>query len=145
MLGRATQSPQLELVASYVAREFRRFGLKPGGDNGTYLQRYPIERFEVVAESSFVSLAGGATATWRLGRDVLLLGGGPPPDQIAGPAVFVTGTPAPGAAIDSTAIAGKVRSEEHTSELQSPCNLVCRLLLEKKKKTNNNRRQHHKN
>src|SRR5256885_6504540 len=28
----------------------------------------------------------------------------------------------------------KDRSEEHTSELQSPCNLVCRLLLEKKKK-----------
>src|SRR5256885_11044685 len=27
------------------------------------------------------------------------------------------------------------RSEEHTSELQSPCNLVCRLLLEKKKPT----------
>src|SRR2546426_9789627 len=31
------------------------------------------------------------------------------------------------------------RSEEHTSELQSPCNLVCRLLLEKKKK-----RKYHK-
>src|SRR2546426_8147951 len=31
------------------------------------------------------------------------------------------------------------RSEEHTSELQSPCNLVCRLLLEKKK---NNRTKH---
>src|SRR5256885_10217857 len=29
------------------------------------------------------------------------------------------------------------RSEEHTSELQSPCNLVCRLLLEKKQKKNN--------
>src|SRR5256885_12635823 len=29
------------------------------------------------------------------------------------------------------------RSEEHTSELQSPCNLVCRLLLEKKKKHSN--------
>src|ERR1039457_7315956 len=29
------------------------------------------------------------------------------------------------------------RSEEHTSELQSPCNLVCRLLLEKKKDTTN--------
>src|SRR2546426_2091314 len=29
------------------------------------------------------------------------------------------------------------RSEEHTSELQSPCNLVCRLLLEKKKKNQN--------
>src|SRR5256885_11958450 len=30
------------------------------------------------------------------------------------------------------------RSEEHTSELQSPCNLVCRLLLEKKKKKSYN-------
>src|SRR2546426_6952819 len=35
--------------------------------------------------------------------------------------------PATGGGIDG-------RSEEHTSELQSPCNLVCRLLLEKKKK-----------
>src|SRR5256885_4643020 len=40
------------------------------------------------------------------------------------------------------------RSEEHTSELQSPCNLVCRLLLEKKKKTKRAashaiRRHHH--
>src|SRR2546426_9013759 len=31
------------------------------------------------------------------------------------------------------------RSEEHTSELQSPCNLVCRLLLEKKKKNERER------
>src|SRR5256885_2567660 len=31
------------------------------------------------------------------------------------------------------AMAAVARSEEHTSELQSPCNLVCRLLLEKKK------------
>src|SRR5256885_10402447 len=32
------------------------------------------------------------------------------------------------------AVSAQLRSEEHTSELQSPCNLVCRLLLEKKKK-----------
>src|SRR2546426_4664864 len=32
----------------------------------------------------------------------------------------------------SALYAGQKRSEEHTSELQSPCNLVCRLLLEKK-------------
>src|SRR5205807_4885993 len=36
---------------------------------------------------------------------------------------------------DVTALSHEVRSEEHTSELQSPCNLVCRLLLEKKKIT----------
>src|SRR2546426_4140350 len=35
------------------------------------------------------------------------------------------------------------RSEEHTSELQSPCNLVCRLLLEKKKKKNMYRSAQH--
>src|SRR2546426_2565226 len=34
---------------------------------------------------------------------------------------------------DFRELAGGGRSEEHTSELQSPCNLVCRLLLEKKK------------
>src|SRR2546426_8649280 len=34
------------------------------------------------------------------------------------------------------------RSEEHTSELQSPCNLVCRLLLEKKKHPPANQKQH---
>src|SRR5256885_2860899 len=34
---------------------------------------------------------------------------------------------------DAFASTCAVRSEEHTSELQSPCNLVCRLLLEKKK------------
>src|SRR2546427_1646991 len=36
----------------------------------------------------------------------------------------------------STFSGGKTRSEEHTSELQSQSNLVCRLLLEKKKKIN---------
>src|SRR5256885_10871838 len=35
------------------------------------------------------------------------------------------------------------RSEEHTSELQSPCNLVCRLLLEKKKKARVSRHTGH--
>src|SRR3989454_4734084 len=38
--------------------------------------------------------------------------------------------------------ARRVRSEEHTSELQSPCNLVCRLLLEKKKQTKPSHSQH---
>src|SRR5256885_12263037 len=40
----------------------------------------------------------------------------------------------PGAVLLETGGLLGVRSEEHTSELQSPCNLVCRLLLEKKKK-----------
>src|SRR2546426_5704451 len=39
-----------------------------------------------------------------------------------------------GLAVSCSALKRSYRSEEHTSELQSPCNLVCRLLLEKKKK-----------
>src|SRR5256885_6153368 len=41
--------------------------------------------------------------------------------------------------VDPLSRHARLRSEEHTSELQSPCNLVCRLLLEKKKKTYNNK------
>src|SRR5688500_20139167 len=49
----------------------------------------------------------------------------------------VTGlTPASRGCAAPGSVAAMSRSEEHTSELQSPCNLVCRLLLEKKN-TNN--------
>src|SRR2546426_8060112 len=44
--------------------------------------------------------------------------------------------PSPVANFTSSCSGLTCRSEEHTSELQSPCNLVCRLLLEKKKKKN---------
>src|SRR5256885_6661590 len=43
----------------------------------------------------------------------------------------------------SCSVAFHDRSEEHTSELQSPCNLVCRLLLEKKKKSPPSSRRAH--
>ncbi|HEX6313706.1 MAG TPA: M28 family peptidase, partial [Gemmatimonadaceae bacterium] len=44
MLGRNTPSRGLELTAGYVAAQFRRLGLKPGGDSGRYIQRYPLTR-----------------------------------------------------------------------------------------------------
>src|SRR5688572_31857778 len=43
-------------------------------------------------------------------------------------------SPAPSLVVASPVAVGDLRSEEHTSELQSQSNLVCRLLLEKKKK-----------
>jgi hypothetical protein len=42
MLGRDTPSPGLEKTAQYIADQFKRFGLQPGGDNGTWFQRYPL-------------------------------------------------------------------------------------------------------
>src|SRR5256885_2444277 len=54
----------------------------------------------------------------------------PVTEEKSPPASRITGADSPVMALSSTE-----RSEEHTSELQSPCNLVCRLLLEKKKNT----------
>src|SRR5256885_13235598 len=48
--------------------------------------------------------------------------------------VLHAGRPELAGAVALCQVRGAARSEEHTSELQSPCNLVCRLLLEKKKK-----------
>ena len=44
MMGRDTPSPGLDLTARWIADEFRRFGLKPGGDDGSYLQEYVIQQ-----------------------------------------------------------------------------------------------------
>src|SRR2546427_9592806 len=44
MLGRDTPSRGLDLTAQYIADQFKRFGLKPGGDSGGWFQRYPITR-----------------------------------------------------------------------------------------------------
>src|SRR5256885_5144441 len=51
-----------------------------------------------------------------------------------GPGALRRGVP-PAAEAGRMALLVGERSEEHTSELQSPCNLVCRLLLEKKKRS----------
>src|SRR5688500_20367423 len=60
--------------------------------------------------------------------------------ETVGPPTRATIEISPAAPVAVSAEGGRVlvrieadRSEEHTSELQSPCNLVCRLLLEKKK------------
>src|SRR2546426_5105294 len=58
----------------------------------------------------------------------------PKPVASATPGGAVPARPRPVASAAPGAIPLEERSEEHTSELQSPCNLVCRLLLEKKKK-----------
>src|SRR6266566_9106595 len=62
-------------------------------------------------------------------HDALPISGGRPATTPGTP----SGSPRPSGGSWRSCSAGP-RSEEHTSELQSPCNLVCRLLLEKKKK-----------
>src|SRR5205807_4782764 len=71
----------------------------------------------------------------RPAGDVLddVQGGGRPVDQIVVEGHVPHGLVGVAVADGEDGVAVLDRSEEHTSELQSPCNLVCRLLLEKKK------------
>ena len=64
MLGRDTPSRGLELTAHYVADQFRRFGLRPAGEDGGWLQRYPDHPPAVRRRGSRVTLleAGGVEA-----------------------------------------------------------------------------------
>ena len=62
MLGRDTPSRGLDLTAQYVADQFKSFGLKAGGDSGTWFQRYPITRRKLDLERSRVIFLAGAVA-----------------------------------------------------------------------------------
>ncbi len=89
MLGRATPSPQLEQVARYVADEFRRFGLRPGGDSGTFIQHYPIVRRQLDTARSALTVGG---LTLKVGRQVNVVRYGlPSAGGISGPVVLLAG------------------------------------------------------
>ena len=92
MLGRATPSPQLEMVARYIAGEFKRFGLKPLGDSGTFIQHYPIARQQIDLTKSIMTIATGASATtFRIGTDVNFMNGRLPPADPTGHVVLLLG------------------------------------------------------
>src|SRR3989454_4703129 len=80
-----------------------------------------------------------AAALRRLGADATLASDRPRPPSITldHPSPCFATSVGGEVLVDGRKLVGSAqlrRSEEHTSELQSPCNLVCRLLLEKKKK-----------
>ncbi len=98
MMGRDTPSRGLELTAKFVADQFRRFGLKPGGERGTWFQRYPITRRRLdLAQSRVVFQAGGTTSTARLDRTARFLQGAVPDRPVDEPAILVGGALTPDA------------------------------------------------
>ena len=98
MRGRNTPSPELEKVASWIAGEFRRFGLRPGGDSGTYFQRYPIVRkqLDTVETSLTVARHGRASVALKAANDLSVLHVGPhfPSRDVSGPVVLLAGSAA---------------------------------------------------
>lgn len=92
MMGRDTPSRGLDLTARYVAANFRRLGLKPGGDGGTFLQRYAINRTKFDTERSIVTLkVGESSSAASFERDARYMFGRRTGRPISGPAVLIGG------------------------------------------------------
>ncbi|HXF95202.1 MAG TPA: M20/M25/M40 family metallo-hydrolase [Gemmatimonadales bacterium] len=92
MRGRDTPSPELEETAQYIAAEFRRFGLKPGGDDGTFLQRYGVIHKALDTAATVIALRGPQSARLKAGVDANVIRFGALPDrEIAGPIVMFSG------------------------------------------------------
>jgi hypothetical protein len=93
MMGRDTPSRGLEMTAQYVADEFKRFGLKPGGENGTWFQRYNMIRSRLdPAESHVGFMMNGSHVHAEFTRDARYQWGAVPVGEVGGPAVLFAGT-----------------------------------------------------
>jgi hypothetical protein len=93
--GRDTPSPGLDTAAAWIAREFERIGLEPGGEAGSYLQRYPFTIRTLTGDATWQGL--------RYGRDFFVWAG--TPSEISGALVPVTTGLAD---VPATTIKGKV-------------------------------------
>lgn len=107
MRGRDTPSPELDQTAEYIAAEFQRMGLAPGGDNGSFIQRYPLRQIAFDVASSGLTIWGGRTL--RFGRDVARVrGNATAGDGVSGPTVVVTGQAGNAAAFQRLSLEGAV-------------------------------------
>jgi hypothetical protein len=92
MMGRDTPSRGLDLTAQYIADQFRRFGLRPGGDSSSWFQRYPITRRRLDLEHSQVIFETQSGADSAGFTTAVRYDGGPVPEAtIRAPAILVAG------------------------------------------------------
>ncbi len=104
--GRDTPSPGLEIAAQYVAAQFSSFGLKPAGDSGSYLQRWPYQARKLTAAKVNAELRSqSATRALVYGSEFFVIAS-PAADSLIGDITFV-GTASP-ATKPNAAFAGKI-------------------------------------
>ena len=65
MRGRRTPSPELDAVAEWIGAEFAAMGLEPAGDDGTWIQRYPLPNGEDATAPNVVGLLRGSDPVLR--------------------------------------------------------------------------------
>lgn len=92
MLGRDTPSRGLEMTAAWIAGEFARAGLRPGGDNGGWQQRYPVFLHQTVVAESRVefTMTAGPTLSFSFSTDALRRSGATN-GSVAGPVLLIGG------------------------------------------------------
>jgi hypothetical protein len=108
MRGRDTPSPELDKVAQYIAGEYRRLGLRPGGDRGTFIQRYSLDRVKIDGDSSIAFVHGGMDATLKYGTDFIFTDNSFDSGDYAGDLVLLSGPLGGTLAGDSASLAGKM-------------------------------------
>ncbi|MFI5209237.1 MAG: M28 family peptidase [Gemmatimonadales bacterium] len=108
MQGRDTPSRGLDLTAQYVADQFKSFGLKPGGGNGSYIMRYGVRRVQLDVAASHVGfMANGQHVRVGFDRDAFWRAGDVPSSMLMGQAVVVGGMLAPDSLVASD-FSGKI-------------------------------------
>jgi hypothetical protein len=104
MRGRANLSPEITQTAEWVASQFQADGLKPGGDDGTFIQHYTIEQTKPDFEASSIQVTGGPALAF--GKD-LSFGRGGVSGTVTGGVVLVVGTPDPDQEFPAEEVGGK--------------------------------------
>ena len=104
--GRETSYPGERLAAAYIADHFRTFGLRPMGDNGTYLQHYSVELVGVSDSTTIVVTKGRANEKFFWTNDFIALGGRD--TSISGPVACVGYTDSKTPVEAKGALAGRV-------------------------------------
>jgi hypothetical protein len=107
MMGRDTPSRGLDLTAQYVASEFKKFGLKPAGDSGGFIQHYPLYRRKLDVANSTILFRGEAEVPVSFADGALVLFGEAPSQPVIGDMVLLGG-PVDPAQIPADAVKNKV-------------------------------------
>ena len=85
--GRDTPSPGLEMAAEYIAKQFAAYGLKPGGDANTFIQRWPFKTSTLDVAKVSAELRGTAPRKLVYAEEYFIVPA-PGADSLAGELVF---------------------------------------------------------
>jgi len=91
MEGRAAGSEGHQRAADYVAARLAGYGLEPAGEGGGWFQTVPLEERVILPAGTRAALVtGGASAPLNVPGDIFFrISGGPPPERVDAPLVFV--------------------------------------------------------